>query len=362
MNQFIPWHLKYRPQVLKDLYGQEIVQKSLSNLIGSGKMPHALLFSGPRGTGKTSTARIVAKSLNCEDGPTLAPCGECPACKAIELGNSFDVIEIDAASNNGVDQIRELIASSMLAPIQGCFRTFVLDEVHMLTAQAQNAFLKTLEEPAPNTLFVLATTEEHRLLDTITSRCLHLRFKPMSAGDIEASLTDIAHRERIAVEDGVLRAIAASSRGGMRDAIQLLYQLSTTRAEGKPVGIAQVYEALGDLSPQQLHLIAQAIASKDAYRVVAYAQKIRERNMEIYRCFESLLALWGDLMALKLGCSSDKYQGNSSLQGTDLTALAGNFELEYLKQSLHYLEDAERRIATSNNSSLWFLTTLLALL
>ena len=106
MTQFIPWHLKYRPQVLKDLYGQEIVQKSLSKLISSGKMPHALLFSGPRGTGKTSTARIVAKSLNCKDGPTLSPCGECPACKAIELGNSFDVIEIDAASNNGVDQIR----------------------------------------------------------------------------------------------------------------------------------------------------------------------------------------------------------------------------------------------------------------
>ena len=228
---FIPWHLKYRPHSLEQIVGQPLIARTLTNLVISNKLPNAFLFSGSRGTGKTSSARILAKSLNCLESktPTISPCGQCASCRSIDNGSSMDVIEIDAASNNGVDEIRNLIAQSKLVAVSGRYRIFILDEIQMLSRAGQNAFLKTLEEPNPNVLFILATTEPHKLLDTIVSRCLHLRFSRLSLVDLTKKLASIAAKENIQITDEAIEEIARSSEGGMRDSIQLLYQLSALK-------------------------------------------------------------------------------------------------------------------------------------
>ncbi|MGL5879644.1 MAG: DNA polymerase III subunit gamma/tau, partial [Xenococcaceae cyanobacterium] len=188
--KFIPWHLKYRPNTCEQIVGQPLIARTLTNLVVSNKIPNAFLFSGCPGTGKTSSARILAKSINClaSPTPTIHPCGQCASCRSIDNGSSMDAIEIDAASNNGVDEIRDLIAQSSLVAVGGRYRIFILDEIQMLSRAGQNAFLKTLEEPNPNVLFILATTEPHKLLDTIVSRCLHLRFNRLSLADITKRL------------------------------------------------------------------------------------------------------------------------------------------------------------------------------
>ena len=223
MNKsYVPLYRKYRPQTLDQIVGQEHVKKALTNAIESDRISHAYLFTGPRGTGKTSTARIFAKSLNCVKGPTVSPCGECENCVNITKSVPIDVIEIDAASNRSVSDAEEIIQNVAMAPIHSRYKIYIIDEVHMLTPTAFNALLKTLEEPPANVIFILATTEVHKVLDTIKSRCQRFDFKRITTDDISKHLRFISDSEKINITDDALKYIASNSAGGMRDSIALL--------------------------------------------------------------------------------------------------------------------------------------------
>lgn len=244
-----PLYLKYRPQCLADLVGQESVTRTLGNAITFERLTHAYLFTGPRGTGKTSSARILAKSLNCEraDKATLTPCQECGPCKEIKAGTSPAVLEIDAASNNSVDDARLLIERAPLKAVGGRYKIYIIDECHMLTKEAFNALLKTIEQPPPDVVFILATTEEHKVLPTIISRCQRLMFRNADQDILAAHLRKIADRENIEIEDEALRVIARRSGGGLRDALSTLDQASLLGSPGKPVQVNDLLRLLGAL-------------------------------------------------------------------------------------------------------------------
>jgi DNA polymerase III subunit gamma/tau len=362
---FIPWHLKYRPNTLEQIVGQPLIARTLTNLVVSNKIPNAFLFSGSRGTGKTSSARILAKSLNCLNSstPTVTPCGECNSCRSIDCGSSMDVIEIDGASNNGVDEIRSLIEQSSLVPVLGRYRVFVVDEAHMLTKAGQNAFLKTLEEPNPNVLFILATTEPHKLLDTIVSRCLHLRFSRLSLADITKRLADIAAEEDIQITDEALLAIARSSQGGMRDSIQLLYQLSALQEN---INVERVYQAIGDLPPTLLQAIVEAVFNKQIHSLLTLTEELNEKGIETRQVFNSILAAWKDLLAITIrgdrkSVTEEELVRSSSLSWIVLESLAKQLDVDTVIAGFQKLEAAQKRIDFSSNSHLWLQTTLLSL-
>ncbi|HNH75248.1 MAG TPA: DNA polymerase III subunit gamma/tau, partial [Candidatus Obscuribacter sp.] len=234
MEPYLPLYLRHRPQTLTQLVGQRSVVKTLTNAIDNDRIAHAYLFTGPRGTGKTSSARILAKSLNCEKGPTAEPCMVCPMCVEIKQGISPAVLEIDAASNNSVDDARVLIERAPLVAQGGRFKLYIIDECHMLTKEAFNALLKTIEEPPPKVIFVLATTEEHKVPPTIISRCQRLMFRLVNHEDLTKHLRNVADQEDIHIEDSALELIARRSGGGLRDAMGLLDQASLLATKEKP--------------------------------------------------------------------------------------------------------------------------------
>ena len=246
----IPFHQKYRPKNLDDLVGQEIISLTLKQALLTNRIAPAYLFCGPRGTGKTSSARILAKSLNCQkyNEPNPQPCDSCELCKSISEGIALDIIEIDAASNTGVENIREIIEKARFAPTQARWKVYVIDECHMLSTAASNALLKTIEEPPANVIFILATTNPERVIKTIQSRCQKFDFKRISTEKIYKHLVDIAKKECITFEDIALKLIAKRSNGGMRDAQSLLDQLSLL-----PQGIDKnsVEELLGEVSENE---------------------------------------------------------------------------------------------------------------
>ena len=231
MNEkYIPLYRKYRPQKLDEIVGQEHIKKALANAINMDKIAHAYLFTGPRGTGKTSTARIFAKSLNCVNGPTVSPCGVCENCVDITNSVPMDVIEIDAASNRKVEDAQNILEKVMYAPVNSRYKIYIIDEVHMLSTTAFNALLKTLEEPPKNVIFILATTEVHKVLDTIKSRCQRFDFRRITTDDIVKHLRMISDKEKINITDDALFTIAKNSAGGMRDSISLLDQSNQQEA------------------------------------------------------------------------------------------------------------------------------------
>lgn len=358
---FKPWHLKYRPQTIEDLTGQKSVQQVLTRLIGEDSVPQALLLSGPKGTGKTSTARIIAMSLNCEKGVTITPCGSCKNCQAIQNGNSLDVVELDAASNNGVDDIRKLVSDASYAPISGRTRVFIIDEAHQLSNSAQNAFLKTLEEPTSHTKFLLATTEPHKLLETVRSRCLPLRFRPISKTEVAKRLEVVAKNEGLSINPSCLEALARTCKGGMRDSIQLLFELSCHNKEGKEMSLEKVYEVTKELNPTQVARLLTAVAEGNSYHLVVYCQKIEELALDINKVFDTLLTTWTDIMAVALGAKSKQIAKTSILSLEDLEALSQKLEPTKLTAGLEKLDQAEKRIATSSSGGRWLLATLLSL-
>jgi len=216
---------KYRPCVFSDMVGQDVVTATLRGAIAEGRVGHAYLFSGPRGTGKTTTARILAKALNCEKGPAPDPCGECERCRAAESGSEIDLVEIDAASNTGVDYVRELREQVAYRPMHARFKIYIVDEVHMLSKPAFNALLKTLEEPPPHVKFLFATTEPEKVIETVLSRCQVLRLVPLSEQTIGERLAAVFEQEGVRAAEGVCAALARRAHGGMRDALSLADQL-----------------------------------------------------------------------------------------------------------------------------------------
>jgi DNA polymerase-3 subunit gamma/tau len=253
---------RHRPQSFGEVVGQQHIVRTLSNAVGTGRVHHAYLFVGSRGTGKTSMAKILARSLNCVHGPTLTPCGECEPCRTIAAGTSLDVIEMDAASNRSVDDIRELRERVGFAPAAGRWKVYILDEAHMLTKEAWNAFLKTLEEPPPNTVFVLATTEPQKVMPTIVDRCQRFDFQRPSLEQIAEVVRRVAAAERIEIDDGAVALIARSATGSFRDALGTLDQLVAFGGDG--VSTDAVVEVLGVADADLLFDTTDALATGDA--------------------------------------------------------------------------------------------------
>jgi DNA polymerase-3 subunit gamma/tau len=290
---------KFRPQIFEEVIGQKPIIQTLQNAIQMDRIGHAYLFSGPRGVGKTTTARILAKGLNCEQGPTITPCNVCPSCQEIASGKSIDVFEIDAASNTGVDNIRELRESAKYAPARSRYKIFIIDEVHMLSASAFNALLKILEEPPAHVVFIMATTERHKLPATILSRCQQFIFRTISPAEIQAHLRQIADREGVKIDDRALTYIVKASEGSMRDAQSLLDQIISF--SGQDVVDENVRDVLGFIPSEILDRTLDALAARDSKALLENIGLIVDQGLNIQQYVREFIARIRDLLVLKLG-------------------------------------------------------------
>jgi DNA polymerase-3 subunit gamma/tau len=271
---------KYRPQTFDDVVGQRMVSETLKNAIRTNRVAHGYIFSGARGVGKTTMARILAKALNCVKGPTITPCGECPSCQEIAAGNSVDVLEIDAASNRGIDEIRQLRENARYLPARDHYKVFIIDEVHMLTTEAFNALLKTLEEPPERSLFVLATTEAHKLPATIQSRCQHFAFRLLDYSEILGRLKAICEREGVKAEEGALSLVAQAAEGSLRDALSLLDEVIA--ASGEHIEEERVRQLLGVVSAELLGEVMEAVHTGDARRVLEQVNRLADEGYDLF--------------------------------------------------------------------------------
>ncbi len=335
---------KWRPQTFADLVGQEHVTETLANAIKKDRVAHAYIFSGARGVGKTTAARILAKALNCVNGPTAEPCGVCDSCKEIAAGTSLDVIEIDAASNRGIDQIRELREMVRYAPAAARSKVVILDEAHMLTGEASNALLKTLEEPPERVIFVMATTEPEALEDTIRSRSQHFHFRALTFNEITDRLKYIASKEKLKIEDSAVAVMARMAEGSMRDALSLLEQ---ARAYcGDDIQDQAVRDLLGVVPEDALNELVQAIAGQSAERALGLVHRFQKegRNLQHF-CREAIRHMRNLLIARVCGADSDLLAATPD-QRPGLARAAALFSEEDLTRYFQILlqtDDALRR-------------------
>jgi DNA polymerase-3 subunit gamma/tau len=326
---------KWRPQTFSDLVGQSHVTSTLANAIKNNRVAHAYIFSGARGVGKTTAARILAKALNCVNGPTAEPCGECDSCKEIAAGTSLDVIEIDAASNRGIDQIRELREMVRYAPAASRSKVVLLDEAHMLTSEASNALLKTLEEPPDRVIFVMATTEPENLADTIRSRSQHFHFRALTFAEITGRLEEIAAKENLKIEAGALAVIARMAEGSLRDALSLLEQ---ARAYcGDNISDKEVRELLGVVPEDSLNELVAAIAEGSADRALGLVHTFQKegRNLQHF-CREAIRHMRNLLIARVCGADSDLIAATAD-QRPALAKAAAQFSEEDLTRFFQIL-------------------------
>ncbi|HEY6004400.1 MAG TPA: DNA polymerase III subunit gamma/tau [Anaeromyxobacter sp.] len=289
---------KYRPQSFGEMSGQEHVVRTISNALERGQLAHAFLFTGPRGVGKTTTARLVAKALNCEKGPTAQPCGVCTPCVEIAEGRAVDVVEIDAASNNGVDNVRDIVEAVKYRPARDRFKVFVVDEVHMLSQGAFNALLKTLEEPPGHVKFVLATTDVHKVPETIVSRCQRFDFRRLTLPQIADQLAKVTRAEGMKLSPAALALVARQAEGGMRDALSLLDRVRA--ACGEAPSDADVAEALGAVDAAAVSRIAAALVSRDGAAVLREIEALYARGLEMKRVAEEIVRHLRNVVVAKL--------------------------------------------------------------
>ena len=289
---------KWRPQKFDEVVGQEHISQALKNSVLSGKLAHAYLFVGPRGVGKTSCARILAKSLNCKDAPTVNPCGKCSACIEISEGRSLDVIEIDGASNRGIDEIRTLRENVKFAPVLGKYKIYIIDEVHMLTQEAFNALLKTLEEPPEHVKFIFATTQPHKVLPTILSRCQRFEFNRIPVLKIIAKLEEIAKAEKISIKKNVLFDVAKISEGSLRDAESILDQLITFSTD--EIKSQDVVEVMGLVEQEAYFEFVDAIHNKDTQTCIDFIARLFTKGKDISKFLSGLLWHLRNVMLAKI--------------------------------------------------------------
>ena len=356
-----PFHQKYRPNNLDELVGQKFISITLKQALLTKKIAPAYLFNGPRGTGKTSSARIFAKSLNCQafDQPTITPCCKCDLCRQITDGSALDIIEIDAASNTGVENIREIIERARFAPTQARWKVYVIDECHMLSTAASNALLKTIEEPPSRVVFILATTNPERVLNTIKSRCQKFDFRRISPSDIFQHLSEIAEKESIEYEVQALKMIAKRSNGGMRDAQSLLEQLNLL-PEG--ITINNIQNLLGEVSESELTNLIKSLVENNPESLIITCNKLYDAGNEPLQIIIGLLHITRDLL---LHTTKNKY--------SDLYYTSDEFrdELDKISKTINKstiinwhnnLRNIEYQIKSSDNPRLWFEIHLTGLL
>ena len=294
---------KWRPQRFEDIVGQGHVTQVLRNAIGAGRIAHAYLFTGVRGVGKTTAARVLAKALNCEKGPTANPCNECSQCVEITEGRSIDVYEIDGASNRGIDEVRQIIENVKYQPAGSRFKIYIIDEVHQVTKDAFNALLKTLEEPPPFVKFILATTEPHRLPETILSRCQRFDFRRISTREVVERLRDIAGKEALGITDGALLLLAREAEGSMRDAQSLLEQIlsySAPGAAGTNIDERLIEDILGVTERRVLYELSQAVIQGDAKKCVDLVAQVLNQGKDLTRLSKELVEHFRNLLVLCL--------------------------------------------------------------
>lgn len=338
---------KYRPQTFAEVYAQEHVTDILQNAIRTNRISHAFLFTGPRGVGKTSMARIMAKSLNCVEGPTVTPCNKCHNCLEITASTSSDVIEIDGASNNGVDNIRDLQSELMYAPSTSRYKIYIIDEVHMLSTSAFNALLKTLEEPPENVIFIFATTEPHKVLPTIISRCQRYDFKRIPVEAIVARIQALVKEEGIKIDSESIYLIARKADGGLRDALSLMDQVLSYCLD--EITIQKVREIFGLLPSQVFANILRSIHSRDAASIIRELHLILEQGTEIQELMNNLLDFLRVTLLRKIGVSPTDINPDEYPIYDEIAALFNQNELMYIT---NYLIQTKIDIRTSLNPQL----------
>lgn len=354
-EKYIPLYRKYRPRNLQEVIGQEHIKRAFTNAINLSKISHAYLFTGPRGTGKTSVARILAKSLNCKEGPTLTPCEVCPSCIDIKNSTPMDVIEIDAASNRKVEDARNILEKIQYIPTNGKYKIYIIDEVHMLTKEAFNTLLKTLEEPPENVIFILATTEPQKVLETITSRCQRFDFRRITTDDIVNHLKNVAKLEKIKIDNDALFTIAKNSAGGMRDSLALLDQVSVLDS-AKTITSEDVNKLLGRLSFDMLNKLSESIIQSHPQEAIEFLEQIYNSGNEPAQILINLMGYFKNLLIVK-NCKGDELLA-------DLTQL-NTVQIQILKQQSENIETHQitfliekivyyiKEIKTTTNQHLW---------
>ena len=336
MSAYQALYRKYRPQTFDDVVGQLAVTQTLKTQIVSGRMSHAYLFTGSRGTGKTSCAKILAKAVNCENPQDGNPCNCCPSCQSIDSGACMDVLEIDAASNNGVDNVRDLRDDAIYSPSQVKKRVYIIDEVHMLSVAAFNALLKIVEEPPEHLLFILATTELHKVPATILSRCQRFAFRRISQEDIAARLQYVAYQEKIDLDDSAARVLARLADGGMRDGLSLLDQCaSATTGE---LNAQQVYNCLGIAGEQTCSRMMGYIAAHDTRKALELFNRLYADGKDLGAMLDELACLIRDLLIIKTAGGAGITMLSGVAQEEEILALAKTISSGTLIRSMELLE------------------------
>lgn len=346
----------YRPQSFRDMSGQTHVKRTLQNALLANKTTHAYLFSGPRGTGKTSAAKIFAKALNCEHAPAAEPCNECATCLSITEGSHTDVIEFDAASNSRVEEMRDIIEKVRFAPASARFKVYIIDEVHMLSTSAFNALLKTLEEPPPHAVFILATTEPHKLPATIISRCQRFDFKPLSSQDILERMKVVLEDVQLPYDETALKVIAQAAAGGMRDALSLLDQVVSF--SGDKLKLDDALLVTGSIGQDVFYNMTQALQQKDVAQVMAQLEELVADGKDPLRISEDFITFFRDLLLMQT--SSDLHDLMELITPEPkFEELAQAFQQETLYHYIDVLSKTQQEMRFSHHTKIYLETALL---